>query len=258
VRIAVIIPARYASSRLPGKPLLRETGKYLIQHVFEQAQQAQCASDVIVATDDERILAAARAFRARAEMTRADHASGTDRVAEVAARLTADVVINVQGDEPQIDPAAIDLLADLMRDPAADMATLAVPITEAELYFSPNVVKVVCDDRGRALYFSRAPIPMVRDKLPDFGARPAHFLQHLGVYAYRRDFLLKIAATPPHPLEQAEKLEQLRVLGTGGTITVGAVARAHRGIDTPADYAEFVRWYQEGGEDGTGGTRRAA
>jgi 3-deoxy-manno-octulosonate cytidylyltransferase (CMP-KDO synthetase) len=258
VRIAIVIPARYASTRLPGKPLLHETGKYLIQHVYERAARAKCASDVTIATDDERILAAARSFHARAEMTRADHTSGTDRVAEVAARLAADVIINLQGDEPQIAPEAIDLLADLLRDPASDMATLAVPLADPEPYFSPNVVKVVCDDRGRALYFSRSPIPLVRDGVLDFGARPARFLQHLGVYAYRRNFLLKIAATAPHPLEEAEKLEQLRVLGTGGTIAVGCVARAHRGIDTPADYAEFVRWYREGGEDETDGTRRAA
>jgi 3-deoxy-manno-octulosonate cytidylyltransferase (CMP-KDO synthetase) len=252
VRVAIVIPARFASSRLPGKPLLRETGKYLIQHVFEQASRAKSAADVIVATDDDRIFAAVREFGGRPVMTRSDHASGTDRVAEVAAHLSADVVINVQGDEPQLDPAAIDLLADLMRDPASDMATLAVPITDPEAYFSPNVVKVVCDDRGRALYFSRSPVPMVRDGEPDLTARPARFLQHLGVYAYRRNFLLKIAAAPPHPLEQSEKLEQLRVLGTGGSIHVGIVSEAHRGIDTPADYAEFVRWYS------AGETRRAA
>src|SRR5262249_48083248 len=124
--------------------------------------------------------------------------------------------------------------------------------TDREVYLSPNVVKVVCDDRGRALYFSRSPIPMVRDGEPDFSAQPARFLQHLGLYAYRRAFLLKIAATPPHPLEQAEKLEQLRVLGTGRTIQVGVVAHAHRGVDTPADYDAFVRAFRDGG------TRRAA
>jgi 3-deoxy-manno-octulosonate cytidylyltransferase (CMP-KDO synthetase) len=231
---------------------LKETGKYLIQHVHEQAARARCAADVIVATDDERISAAVREFGGRAVMTRADHASGTDRVAEVAAYLAADVVINVQGDEPQLDPASIDRLAELMGDPTADMATLAVPITSKENYLSPNVVKVVCDDDGRALYFSRSPIPMVRDGEPDFAARPARFLQHLGIYAYRREFLLRLAATPPHPLEQSEKLEQLRVLGTGGAIRVGIVAEAHRGVDTPADYAEFVRVFREGR------TRRAA
>jgi 3-deoxy-manno-octulosonate cytidylyltransferase (CMP-KDO synthetase) len=252
VRVAVIIPARYASTRLPAKPLLRDTGKYLIQHVYERAVESQCAADVIVATDDERIFDAVREFGGRAVMTRADHPSGTDRIAEVAAHLPADVVVNLQGDEPQIETAALDLLTSLMTDRTADVATLAVPITDHATYLSPNVVKVVCDDDGRALYFSRSPIPMVRDGEPDFSARPAQFLQHLGLYAYRREFLLKLAATAPHPLEQLEKLEQLRVLGTGGAIRVGIVAKAHRGVDTPADYAEFVRAYREGG------TRRAA
>ncbi len=252
MRVAIVIPARYASTRLPGKPLLRETGKYLIQHVYEQATRASCVASVTVATDDERIREAVRSFGGHAVLTRADHPSGTDRVAEVAAGLSADVIVNVQGDEPQVEPAAIDLVAGLLADPTADMATLAVPIRDRESYLDPNVVKVVCDDRGRALYFSRAPIPAVRDGEPDFSARPARFLQHLGVYAYRRDFLLGLARTPPHPLEESEKLEQLRVLGGGGLIRVGLVAQAHRGIDTPADYAEFVRQYR--GE----GTRRAA
>lgn len=252
MRVAVVIPARFASSRLPGKPLLCETGKYLIQHVYERASRAKCASDVIVATDDRRIFDAVREFGGRPVMTRDDHPSGTDRVAEVARGISADVLVNVQGDEPQIDPADIDKLADLMRDPGTDMATLAVPITNADAYFSPNVVKVVCDDRGRALYFSRSPIPMVRDGTPDFAANPPRFLQHLGIYAYRREFLLQLAGTLPHPLEQSEKLEQLRVLGTGGTIGVGVVREAHRGVDTPADYAEFVRAYRESQ------TRRAA
>jgi 3-deoxy-manno-octulosonate cytidylyltransferase (CMP-KDO synthetase) len=246
VRVAVVIPARYGSSRLPGKPLLRETGKYLIQHVYERAAAAKSARLVVVATDDDRIRAAVESFGGYAVMTRPDHPSGTDRVAEVAAKLGSDVIVNVQGDEPQIDPAAVDQLAGLLADPAADMATLAVPLPDRDAYLSPNVVKVVCDDRGRALYFSRSPVPFVRDGEPDFAARPARFLQHLGVYAYRRNFLLRLAAAPPHPLEEAEQLEQLRVLGTGGTIGVGVVARAHRGIDTPADYAAFVRAYREG------------
>jgi len=253
MRVAVVIPARFASSRLPGKPLLRETGKYLIEHVYERACAAACAAEVIVATDDVRIRAAVESFGGRVVMTRADHPSGTDRVAEVAAGLTADVVVNLQGDEPQIDPAAIDLLAALLaRDPGSDMATLAVPIADRDTYLSPNVVKVVCDDRGRALYFSRSPIPVVRDGEPDFAASPARFFQHLGLYAYRRAFLARVAAAPPHPLEQSEQLEQLRVLGTGGTIQVGRVAHAHRGVDTPADYAAFVRAYR------TGESRRAA
>jgi 3-deoxy-manno-octulosonate cytidylyltransferase (CMP-KDO synthetase) len=252
VHVAIVIPARYASSRLPGKPLLRETGRYLIQHVYERAVAAQCAADVIVATDDPRIFEAVQSFHGRAVMTRHDHPSGTDRIAEVAAHLDADVILNVQGDEPQIDPADLDRLAGLMADPATDMGTLAVPIRDAEAYRNPNVVKVVCDHHGQALYFSRAPVPFVRDGEPDFSARPPRFLQHLGVYAYRRDFLLTFASLPPDPLEQTEQLEQLRVLGLGRRIRVGLVEHAHKGIDTPADYAEFVRQYRDGG------TRRAA
>jgi 3-deoxy-manno-octulosonate cytidylyltransferase (CMP-KDO synthetase) len=247
MRVAVVIPARFASSRLPGKPLLRDTGKYLIQHVYEQAAAAKSPSLVVVATDDDRIRKAVDGFGGNVVMTRADHPSGTDRAAEVAAGLGSHVIVNVQGDEPQLDPAAIDLLVDLLRaDPGSDMATLATPLPDVESYLSPNVVKVVCDDRGRALYFSRSPIPMTREGQPDLAVRPARYLQHLGVYAYRRAFLLKLAATPPHPLEEVEKLEQLRVLGAGGAIQVGQVAHAHRGVDTPADYAAFVRAYGEG------------
>ena len=245
MRVAIVIPARFASSRLPGKPLLRDTGKYLIQHVYERACGAKCAAEVIVATDDERIRDAVEEFGGRVAMTRADHPSGTDRVAEVAAGLSADAIVNLQGDEPMLEAESLDLLAGLIeRDPGSEMATLAVPIADLATYHNPNVVKVVCDDRGRALYFSRSPIPMVRDGEPDFRARPARFLQHLGLYAYRREFLLRLAATPPHPLEELEKLEQLRVLGTGAAIQVGLAAHAHWGVDTPADYEEFVRSYR--------------
>ena len=240
MRTAILIPARFASTRLPGKPLLRDTGKYLVQHVYEQACRANCADTVIVATDDERIREAVEGFGGTAVMTRDDHVSGTDRIAEVAERLDADLVINLQGDEPTFDPAAVDQLAALMSDGNADVGTLAVPIRDAEAYRNPNVVKVVCDDHGRALYFSRSPIPFFRDAAPVFDGR-LNVLQHLGVYAYRRDVLLRLAATPPHPLELAEKLEQLRLLGTGGTIRVGVIAHAGRGVDTPEDYAAFVR-----------------
>src|SRR5262245_1894014 len=169
VPTAILIPARYASTRLPGKPLLRQTGKYLIQHVYERACQARCASQVIVATDDPRIAAAVHSFGGRVAMTRRDHPSGTDRVAEVAARLDADRVLELQGDEPLVDPAALDLLAELLaRDPGAEMATLAVPITSLEQWQNPSCVKVVRDQLGRALYFSRSPIPFVREGRPDF------------------------------------------------------------------------------------------
>jgi len=240
MRTAIVIPARYASTRLPAKALLRETGKYLVQHVYEQAAQVRGVDTVLVATDDSRIAAAVESFGGRAVMTRKDHPSGTDRVAEAAASLDADTIINVQGDEPLIDPRSLELLAKLLReDPRAEMATLAMPITLEETYLNPNCVKVVCDDTGRALYFSRSPIPHVRDGRPDF-RRPSAFLHHLGLYAYRRDALLALSSQPPHPLEQLEKLEQLRALGHGWTIRVGVVSHAGRGVDTPADYEQFV------------------
>lgn len=244
MKIAVVIPARFASTRLPGKPLLRETGQYLIEHVYENACRAKAATTVVVATDDVRIMRAVESFGGRAMMTREDHPSGTDRVAEVAAQLGVDAVVNIQGDEPQFDPTGIDRLADLLTgDPSAAVATLATPIRTIATYRDPNAVKVVCDDRGRALYFSRSPIPHCRDGEPDLIANPPFALLHVGVYAYRTDALVRIATTPPHPLERAEKLEQLRVLGTGGTVLVGVVPNAHRGVDTPADYAAFVRDY---------------
>ncbi len=246
MKAVIVIPARYASTRLPGKPLLRQTGKYLVQHVYERACQARKASAVVVATDDSRIAAAVRRFGGRVALTRRDHPSGTDRVAEVARGLDADVVINLQGDEPLIDPASLDLLATLLAcDSSADMATLAVPIPSAEAYHNPNCVKVVTDVAGRALYFSRSPVPFVRDGKPDFAARPARFLQHLGLYAYRRTFLLELASLPPQPLEQLEKLEQLRVLATGRPILVGTVERAGLGVDTYEDYERFVRAYRQ-------------
>ncbi|MCS6851407.1 MAG: 3-deoxy-manno-octulosonate cytidylyltransferase [Gemmataceae bacterium] len=245
MQVAIVIPARYASKRLPGKPLLRVTGKYLIQHVYERACQAHRARTVIVATDDPRIAAAVRRFGGRVAMTRRDHPSGTDRVAEVARHLDADVVINLQGDEPLIDPEALDLLPGLLeRDPEADMATLAVPLRSKGDWLDPNCVKVVCDATGRALYFSRSPIPYVRDGEPDFASDPPRFLRHLGLYAYRREFLLQLAMLPPAPLEKLEKLEQLRVLARGRAIQVGVVRHGGLGVDTAADYERFVQLYR--------------
>jgi 3-deoxy-manno-octulosonate cytidylyltransferase (CMP-KDO synthetase) len=194
-----------------------------------------------VATDDSRIVAAVRSFGGRVALTRRDHPSGTDRVAEVAASLDADVVVNLQGDEPLVEPTTIDLLAErLAGDAGAVMATLAVPIASAEQWRNPNCVKVVCDAAGRSLYFSRSPIPFVRDAQPDFTLRPARFLQHLGLYAYRRAFLLDLAKRPPHPLEQLEKLEQLRVLALGQAIQVGVIEEPGLGVDTYEDYEKFV------------------
>ena len=246
MKVAIVIPARYQSSRLPGKPLLRETGKYLIEHVYEQAMKVQTADEVVVATDDPRIFDAVESFGGRAAMTRDDHPSGTDRIAEVTRTLNADVIVNLQGDEPQSDPRDLDKLIGLIvRGKFVQMATLATPIRTAEDYRNPNNVKVVRGEVGDALYFSRSPIPTVRDGDPDFDS--GQFLQHLGVYAYRRDVLLKLAETPPVELELIEKLEQLRALHYGIPIRVGVIPVAHKGVDTPADYEAFVRSYRAGG-----------
>ena len=246
MKTVIVIPARYESQRLPGKPLLRQTGKYLIQHVYERALQARRIDQVIIATDDVRIVAAVQTFSGQVVLTRRDHPSGTDRVAEVAQQLQADVVINLQGDEPLVDPEALDLLPELLaRDSGADLATLAAPITSVEQWQAPQCVKVVCDAAGRALYFSRSPIPHVRGGQPNLAARPSLFLQHVGVYAYRRAFLLQLAQLPPHPLEDMEKLEQLRVLALGQRIHVGIVPHAFPGVDTLEDYEHFVRTYRQ-------------
>lgn len=248
--VAVVIPARYASTRLPAKPLLRRTGKYLIQHVVENALRARVPSRVVVATDDDRIVEAVRSFGGTAVMTRSDHPSGTDRVAEVAAGLPPefDLIVNVQGDEPTLPPESIDRLAErLRRDASCDMATLAAPFPADEPVTDPARVKVVLDTAGRALYFSRSVIPHVREPgdptgagpAPAPGARRPHLL-HLGIYAYRRAFLAGLAKLSPTPLEQAEKLEQLRVLEHGHRIAVEVVDRPTAGIDTPEQYDAFV------------------
>lgn len=243
MEIVAVIPARFASTRLPGKPLLSDTGRTLIQHVVEAATRARRLDGVIVATDDRRILDAVESFGGRAVLTRADHPSGTDRVAEVAAGLPgARIIVNLQGDEPEISPEALDRVVMLLDDdPEAPMATLATPIVERSIFDDPSCVKVVRSGRtGRALYFSRSPIPHHRDGP---GAGDDLGLLHLGLYAYRRDFLLGLAALPPSPLELAEKLEQLRVLEAGYPIAVGITAEPSIGIDTPEDYRRFVeRW----------------
>ncbi|HJT36501.1 MAG TPA: 3-deoxy-manno-octulosonate cytidylyltransferase [Pirellulales bacterium] len=239
----IIIPARLASTRLPRKLLLRETGKSLIQHTYEAARRARWPSGVCVATDHEEIAAEVRSFGGIAEMTSPDCPSGTDRVAEVARRMTdVDLVVNVQGDEPELEGQSIDAAVELLESrPDVMMATLATPIRQRDKLLDPACVKVVFDTSGRALYFSRSPIPHARkwdDRLLE--ADPPHFLQHIGLYAYRRDFLLSLAAMPPSPLEQIEKLEQLRVLQAGHSIAVAVVPHATLGIDTPQDYAAFV------------------
>lgn len=236
--VAVVIPARFASTRLPGKPLLNGTGKYLVQHVYERAVQSG-VGEVLVATDDDRIFSAVESFGGRALMTRPDHPSGTDRIAEVAASLDAEVIVNLQGDEPQFDPGGVRLLLEsLAGDAGAGMSTLATPVKSVADFHSPNVVKAVRAECGRALYFSRSPVPFVRDGEPLIPSD--RFLHHLGVYAYRRPVLLELAATPPHPIEQLEQLEQLRALAHGIPIQIGVIPHAHRGVDTQADYEAFV------------------
>lgn len=245
MKAVVVIPARYQSSRLPGKPLLRETGKYLVQHVYERACLSRRARQVVVATDDRRIEAAVKSFGGQVRFTREDHASGTDRVAEVAEQLEADIIVNLQGDEPLIDPHCLDYVIELLiRHPLAVMSTLATPINSVDQWKNPNCVKVVISDNGQALYFSRSPIPYVRDGEPNFQGQPFQFFQHVGLYAYRRSFLLQLASVPPSSLEQLEKLEQLRVLALGQSISVGIVPHAAFGVDTAEDYQKFVNIYR--------------
>jgi 3-deoxy-manno-octulosonate cytidylyltransferase (CMP-KDO synthetase) len=240
-----IIPARFASTRLPGKPLLSDTGRPLIRHVVEAARRASKLDRIIVATDDHRIARAVESFGGEVALTRDDHPTGTDRVAEVIARMPeARLIVNIQGDEPELSGHAIDLVVKLLEaDSEAPMATLATPIRDEAVYRDPSCVKVVASKLGRALYFSRSPIPYHRGGPPDLLGDPPAALLHLGLYAYRRDFLLRMAEIPPSPLESAEKLEQLRVLEAGHPIALGIVEERSVGIDTPEDYRRFVeRW----------------
>ena len=239
-----IIPARYASTRLPGKPLLDDgLGRTVLDYVCEAASKAALVRRVIVATDDARIRDAVAARGYEAAMTRSDHPSGSDRIAEVARTIECDIVVNVQGDEPQVRPDMIDQAVALLHEsPDCVVSTLACEIASEEELADPNVVKVVCDDAGRALYFSRLPIPYVRDAPRQFGAGPAAHLHHIGLYAYRREFLLRYVAMPPCALERAEKLEQLRVLAAGYRIRVGTTPHRPLGIDTPEDLTAFRRW----------------
>ncbi len=240
----IVIPARLHSSRLPRKILLRETGKTLIQHTYEAAQRAKKPLGVCVAADAEEIAAEVRSFGGNVFMTSPDCASGTDRIAEVAPKLgDVDIIVNVQGDEPELSGDAIDLVIQLLEDhPAAQMATLATPIRRREQLDDPACVKVVfAPGSGRALYFSRSPIPHAREWHDELlTTNPAHFHQHIGLYAYRRDFLMRLAIRPRTPLEKLENLEQLRVLESGYTLLVGVVNEPTIGVDTPADYRAFV------------------
>jgi len=285
-KIIVCIPARYASTRFPGKVLAKDTGKFLIQHVYEQAKRAKLPSRVIIAADDKRIAEAAKSFGAECIMTSPDCPSGTDRIAEAIKKLadsgqrTAnrkskklhaerspwrslvlarrytlnadDIVVNLQADEPEIDHANIDAVAKLLVDnPKSQMATLAADFETREQIADPNIVKVVttsiehrASSIGNAIYFSRSVIPYDREQA-GIGSK-SNYLRHLGIYAYRKDFLLKITKLPQTPLEKIEKLEQLRAVENGFDILVAKVKHTCAGIDTPEQYVEFVKRYKNG------------
>ncbi len=250
--MVVIIPARLGSTRLPGKVLLSATGRPLIQHVWESAGRAACVRRVVIATDDQRVLDAARSFGAQAVLTRADHPNGTSRLSEAAALLgigAGELIVNVQGDEPEVEPGAIDaavgaLLQSEQLPGGCAISTVAVPFGAHDNPRDPNCVKVVCGLDGRALYFSRSPIPFDRDGT---GGADAAMLRHVGLYVYRRAFLDRYIALPPTPLERAEQLEQLRALQHGYHIAVAVRRAARVGIDTAEQYEQFVARFRAEG-----------
>lgn len=239
-----IIPARLGSTRFPGKVLASSTGKPLIRHVWEAASRARSVQRVVIATDDQSVRSAARGFGAESILTRQDHQNGTSRLAEAASLLALSddtIIVNVQGDEPELDPGIIDAAVALLQDGKADIATVASPFAPGEDASNPNIVKVVLRRDGTALYFSRSIIPYPREGAI---ASRATLLKHVGLYVYRAGFLKQYAALPPTPLEKTEMLEQLRALENGFTISV-AVRDVHtQGIDTPEQYEEFVRRYR--------------
>lgn len=230
-RVLAVIPARYGSKRFEGKPLALLKGRPIVVRVVEQARKCKLVQDVVVATDDERIISEVEKAGFRAVMTSREHLSGTDRIAEVAEKSSADIIVNIQGDEPLINPADVDnAVKALLDDPSLNVSTLALPVTSREEFENPNVVKVVTDKNGMALYFSRAPIPYSRD-----GNKRSPMMKHLGLYVFRRRFLLQYAALEPSGLEMTEKLEQLRILQNGFRIKVVIAVRDSIGIDAPED-----------------------
>jgi len=236
-----VIPARYASSRFPGKPLAAIAGKTMLQHVWERASQARYLTNLVIATDDERIRRAAEDFSAKVVLTRSDHLSGTDRVAEAASASHAQIIVNIQGDEPMIDPAAIDAsVLGLLDCDEAPMSTLKTRIFRASDAADPNIVKVVTDAEENALYFSRSAIPYVRET----DGSTAYF-KHLGLYVYRRDFLLAYPDLPVGPLERAERLEQLRALENGFKIRVVETDCDSVGVDTPEDWEKISAIFEK-------------
>jgi len=245
MKVVAVIPARYSSTRFAGKVLAKDTGKFLIQHTYERACLAKLPEKVIIAADDEKVVAAARAFGAECVLTSPDHQSGTDRIAEAVADMDVEIIVNLQGDEPEIDPGNIDYLAKmLMENPDCPMATLAAEFQTAQQVSDPNIVKVIIGRNDKAIYFSRSPIPYDREKSGVGDVK--QYLRHIGIYAYRKKFLLEITSLPQTSLEKIEKLEQLRAIENGYSILVGKVKHTCDGIDTPEQYAEFVKRYKEG------------
>lgn len=241
--VVVVIPARFGSTRLPGKPLISLAGKSMIQRVYERAKMAQRADRVIVATDDERIVKAVVGFGGEARMTRTEHRTGTERVAEVAAHEAGSVFVNVQGDEPLLDPKAIDVAVNsLLEAPPASIGTVATPIKTPGDIMDPSVVKTVLDFDGNALYFSRAPIPWVRDTA---GKIQVRHLKHLGLYVFQREALLEYPTLPQGELERIEQLEQLRWMENGWKIRVAEVEHDAVSVDVPEDVARVEKLLQE-------------
>jgi len=242
-QVVVVIPSRYAATRLPGKPLVNLAGKPMVQRVYEQAKLAQTVHRVLVATDDQRIVDAVLAFGGEARMTRSDHRTGTERIAEVAAHEPGDVFVNVQGDEPLIDPVAIDTaVAALLEDPPAQIATVATPIRHVPDIMDPNVVKTVLDFDSNALYFSRAPVPWVRDTQQKVHVK---YWKHLGLYVFQRDALLEYPTLPQGELERIEQLEQLRWLENGWKIRVAEVEHDAVSVDVPEDVTRVEKLLQK-------------
>lgn len=253
--VTVVIPARYDSTRFPGKPLAELKGKPLIQHVYERALQARLAHRVVVATDDKRILDRVKMFGGEAYMTSKDHSTGTDRIAQLSKKIDSSIIVNVQGDEPFVDPDAIDItIKPLLEETSLVMSTAKVEIEDAKEVFDPHVVKVVTDKHDFALYFSRWPIPFFREEWDEIFDKEKKWegltwsssvFKHLGLYAYRRDFLLEFSKWPQTPLEKIEKLEQLRVLENGYKIKVMKTERDSIGVDTPEDLERLRCLHQE-------------
>ncbi|MGB2633090.1 MAG: 3-deoxy-manno-octulosonate cytidylyltransferase [Candidatus Acidiferrum sp.] len=242
-KVVVVIPARFGSTRLPGKPLVSFAGKPMIQHVYDRAKRAQTVHEVLVATDDQRIMDAVFAFGGHARMTRSDHRTGTERIAEVAAHEPGDIFINVQGDEPLIDPLAIDAaVGALLEEPPAQISTVATAIRHAADVMDPNVVKTVLDFDDYALYFSRAPIPWIRDTQQKLHVK---YWKHLGLYVFQRDALLEYPTLPQGELEKIEQLEQLRWLENGWRIRVAEVPHDAVSVDVPEDIPRVEKLLRE-------------